>query len=96
MPMLEQSDNRSNIIRSHTYIKKSDVYWYKATTYQCPDCLIGKSAKHKHLKGSRLKYQEAYEPFQYLRTDIFGPIHHLLKSAPSYFFSSTDQMTRLQ
>ena len=81
---------------SITYIKESDVDWSNATTYQCPDCLIGKSTKHKHLKGSRLKYQESYEPFQYLHTDIFGPIHHLPKSAPPYFISFTDEMTRFQ
>ncbi|KAF4001400.1 TYA transposon family protein [Saccharomyces cerevisiae] len=69
-----------------TYLKESDIEWSNASTYQCPDCLIGKSTKHRHVKGSRLKYQESYEPFQYLHTDIFGPVHHLPKSAPSYLY----------
>ncbi len=79
-----------------TYLKESDIEWSNASTYQCPDCLIGKSTKHRHVKGSRLKYQESYEPFQYLHTDIFGPVHHLPKSAPSYFISFTDEKTRFQ
>lgn len=81
---------------SITYLKESDVDWSKATTYQCPDCLIGKSTKHRHVKGSRVKYQNSYEPFQYLHTDIFGPVHNLPKSAPSYFITFTDEKTRFQ
>ncbi|CAI4038841.1 hypothetical protein SMKI_06G1900 [Saccharomyces mikatae IFO 1815] len=79
-----------------TYFNESDVDWSSATNYQCPDCLIGKSTKHRHIKGSRLKYQNSYEPFQYLHTDIFGPVHNLPKSAPSYFISFTDEKTKFR
>ena len=79
-----------------TYFNESDVDWSNATDYQCPDCLIGKSTKHRHIKGSRLKYQNSYEPFQYLHTDIFGPIHNLPKSVPSYFISFTDETTKFR
>ncbi|KAF4002600.1 Reverse transcriptase/ribonuclease H [Saccharomyces cerevisiae] len=79
-----------------TYFNESDVDWSSAIDYQCPDCLIGKSTKHRHIKGSRLKYQNSYEPFQYLHTDIFGPVHNLPKSAPSYFISFTDETTKFR
>lgn len=34
-----------------TYFNESDVDWSSAIDYQCPDCLIGKSTKHRHIKG---------------------------------------------
>ncbi|EDN59213.1 hypothetical protein SCY_3863 [Saccharomyces cerevisiae YJM789] len=79
-----------------TYCNESYDYWSSAIDYQCPDCVIGKSTKHRHIKGSRLKYQNSYEPCQYLHTDIFGPFHNLPNSAPSYFISFTDETTKFR
>ena len=78
------------------FLKKSDVDWSNATSYECPDCLMGKGATNICLIGPRPYYHKSYDAFHYLHTAICGPVHNLPKSAPAHFISFTDKKTRFQ
>lgn len=79
-----------------TSISMSDIDWTGYSKFQCEDCISGKANKHKHVKGSRVRYQKSYKPFEYLHTDIFGPVPHMPRSSPSYFLAFTDEATRFR
>ena len=72
-----------------------DVDWTNISTFQCEDCMSGKSRKHNHIVGSRTKYQEVYAPFQYLHSDIFGSVN-LPGIMEKYFITFTDESTRFR
>lgn len=59
------------------------------------DCLKGKSRKHNHTVGSRLKYQKIYQPFEYIHSDAFGPVQ-VSKPYPNSFVAFTDEATRFR
>ncbi|QLG70918.1 hypothetical protein HG535_0A08650 [Zygotorulaspora mrakii] len=79
-----------------TNLSMDDIDWSGYSNFQCEDCVSGKSKKHKHLVGSRLTYQKSYQPFEFLHTDIFGPVPHMPTSSPSYFMAFTDEATRFR
>ncbi|CCD23648.1 uncharacterized protein NDAI_0B06160 [Naumovozyma dairenensis CBS 421] len=79
-----------------TNIRINDVDWSGIDKFQCKDCLAGKITKHKHIVGSRLKYQKSYEPFEYIHTDLFGPVSGVDITSPKYFISFTDENTRFR
>ncbi|CCD25831.2 integrase catalytic domain-containing protein NDAI_0G00550 [Naumovozyma dairenensis CBS 421] len=79
-----------------TNIRINDVDWTGIDKFQCKDCLAGKLTKHKHIVGSRLKYQKYYEPFEYIHTDLFGPVSGVDITSPKYFISFTDENTRFR
>ena len=56
----------------------------------------GKATKHKHIVGSRLKYQSNYGPFEYIHSDLFGPVTGVSAVFPTYFISFTDEATRFR
>lgn len=77
-------------------ITSADVDWSGIHSFQCTSCMKGKSTRHKHIIGSRIKYQKEYAPFEYIHTDVFGPMSHLPVGTPSYFISFTDESTRFR
>lgn len=77
-------------------ISLQDVDWTGYDKFQCPDCMKGKASKHKHFIGSRLKYQNDYGAFEYIHTDLFGPVSDVSAIAPLYFISFTDEATRFR
>ena len=77
-------------------INLQDVDWTNYDKFQCPDCMKGKASKHKHFVGSRLKYQNDYGAFEYIHTDLFGPVSGVSAIAPLYFISFTDEATRFR
>ena len=77
-------------------IKLSDVDWTDIDKFQCTDCMKGKATKHKHIVGSRLKYQSTYGPFEYIHSDLFGPVTGVSAVYPNYFISFTDEATRFR
>lgn len=77
-------------------ISLNDVDWSHIDKFQCTDCMKGKATKHKHIVGSRLKYQNNYGPFQYIHSDLFGPVTGVSATSPSYFISFTDECTRFR
>lgn len=52
--------------------------------------------KHRHVIAHGIKYQEDYAPFEYIHSDIFGPLPHLPSTAPKYFISFIDENTRFR
>ena len=77
-------------------ISLTDVDWSNIDKFQCTDCMKGKSTKHRHIVGSRLKYQNNYGPFQYIHSDLFGPVTGVSATSPTYFISFTDECTRFR
>lgn len=77
-------------------ISLNDVDWSNIDKFQCTDCMKGKATKHRHIVGSRLKYQNNYGPFQYIHSDLFGPVTGVSATSPSYFISFTDECTRFR
>lgn len=55
------------------------------------DCQPGKETAHKHIEGARLKYQEKHQPFEYLHSDIFGPVPS--SAITKYFVTFIDEKT---
>jgi len=84
---------RNKLIKN---IQLSDVDWSNIDKFQCTDCMKGKATKHKHIVGSRLKYQNNYGPFEYLHSDLFGPVTGVSAVSPTYFISFTDEATRFR
>ena len=77
-------------------INISDIGWSNIDQFQCTDCMKGKATKHKHIVGSRLKYQSNYGPFEYIHSDLFGPVTGVSAVFPTYFISFTDEATRFR
>ena len=75
-------------------ISIDDIDWRNLHKFQCVDCMQGKSRKRPHTVGSRLKYQTVYHPFQYIHSDLFGPVH--LGSKPEWFISFTDEASKFK
>lgn len=68
--------------------------WSNLSTFQCIDCMQGKSREHRHTVGSRLKYQQIYLPFQYFHSDFFGPVPS--NSIAEWFIFFTDESTKVK
>lgn len=77
-------------------INIADIDWSNIDKFQCTDCMKGKATKHKHIVGSRLKYQSNYGPFEYIHSDLFGPVTGVSAVFPAYFISFTDEATRFR
>ncbi|EDO17438.1 Tkp1 protein [Vanderwaltozyma polyspora DSM 70294] len=84
---------RKGLIKNISY---DNIDWSGFDTFQCPDCLKGKSTQHKHYVGSRVKYQREYNTFEFLHTDLFGPVPNMPTSSPTYFISFTDEQSRFR
>ncbi|BAO40323.1 transposon Ty2-LR1 Gag-Pol polyprotein [Kluyveromyces marxianus] len=76
-------------------LSMSDVNWEGIDEFQCESCMKGKASRHPHIKNSRDQYNEKYGPFEYIHTDIFGPIR-LSEDSKSYRYmiTFTDECTR--
>ena len=72
-------------------IPYNDVDWTGYSTFQCVDCQQGKATTHKHIEGVRLKYQKKYQPFEYIHSDVFGPVPS--SSIAKYFVTFIDEKT---
>ncbi|CCF56958.1 hypothetical protein KAFR_0B06620 [Kazachstania africana CBS 2517] len=77
-------------------ITADKIDWRGIDKFQCKECLAGKMRRHKHTVGSRLKYQQFFEPFQYIHTDLFGPMSDVSATTPTYFISFVDENTRFR
>lgn len=75
-------------------IDVKDVDWSNLSTFQCVDCLQGKSRKHSHIVGSRLKYQASYKALEYFHSDLFGPVR--TANTPQWFISFTDEKSKFK
>ena len=81
--------------KTFTSMNHDDVDWSNISTFQCEDCMSGKSRQHNHVLGSRTKYQSSYKPFEYLHSDIFGPVN-LEGIEDRFFITFTDEATRFR
>lgn len=81
--------------KTYAQMNHDGVDWTNISNFQCEDCMSGKSCKHNHIVGSRTKYQKKYGPFQYIHSDIFGPVN-----CPGikelFFITFTDENTRFR
>lgn len=75
-------------------IEIDEVDWSNLEKFQCEVCMMGKSTKGRHLMNSRLKYQKEYKPFQFIHTDLFGPVQVTAVNVPRYLLAFTDECTR--
>lgn len=73
----------------------NDINWSGISNFQCVDFLQGKSRKHNHTVGSRLKYQKIYQPLEYIHSVVFGPVQ-VSKPYINSFVTFTDGATRLR
>ena len=80
--------------RSIAGIEVDEVDWTNLEKFQCEICMMGKSTKGRHLMNSRLKYQKEYKPFQFIHTDLFGPVQVTAVNVPRYLLAFTDECTR--
>ncbi|CCK67876.1 uncharacterized protein KNAG_0A01870 [Huiozyma naganishii CBS 8797] len=80
--------------KTFQHIELSDIDWSNLAQFQCVDCLQGKSRQHSHVVGSRVKHQEKYTKFEYLHSDLLGPITSTSTQTKSWFISFTDEATR--
>lgn len=55
----------------------------------------GKTRKHSHIVDHCTKYQQDYAPFEYIHSNIFGPLSNFPSSVSKYFTSSIDKNTLL-
>lgn len=71
-----------------------EIDWSNLNNFQCQDCLKGKSRKRPHIVGSRLQYQQVFKPFQYIHSDLFGPV--TVATKPEWFISFTDEASKFK
>lgn len=76
-------------------ISYDDVDWNNISKFQCSDCLQGKSRCHNHIVGSRLKYQSNYGLYEYLHSDVFGPVN-IGNNGYKYFITFTHEATHFR
>ena len=83
-------------IKNKTFqnISLDEIDWSNLSNFQCQDCLKGKSRKRPHIVGSRLQYQQIFKPFQYIHSDLFGPV--TVASTPEWFISFTDEASKFK
>ena len=72
-------------------LKANQVDWGGIEKFQCPDCLAGKARKHRHIVGSREGYQSKFSKFEFIHTDIFGPVNGFNAPVPKNYISFTDE-----
>ena len=87
---------KSLLDKTITGLTHDSIDWTDINNFQCPFCMKGKTRKHPHIVGHRTKYQKDYAPFEYIHSDIFGPLPNLPSSAPKYFISFIDENTRFR
>ena len=75
--------------KTFKHLTHDDIDWTGYYTFQCIDCAQGKSRVHNHIEGARLRYQEKYGPFEFLHSDIFGPVSN--SSIAKFFITFIDE-----
>ncbi|QEU62088.1 hypothetical protein KDRO_F00100 [Kluyveromyces lactis] len=88
---------RESIRKGHIQgLKENDVDWTGYSSFQCQQCLESKAKRNNHYVNSRMDYTKEYYPFEYLHTDLFGPIRCRSSYPPQYFIAFTDEITRFR
>jgi len=86
-----ESLRQSFLKKTFKHLTYNDIDWTGYSSFQCVECAQGKAKVHNHIEGARLKYQERYKPFEYIHSDIFGPVPS--SSIAKYFITFIDEHT---
>lgn len=78
-----QALKKSSQNKTFKHLTHANIDWSGHTKSQC------KSRVHNHIEGARLRYQEKYGPFEFLHSDIFGPVS--ASSVAKYFITFIDE-----
>lgn len=77
-----------------TDVDDKNISWKEMDEFECVSCGEGKMTRHSHYTGSREKHLENYGPFEYLHTDVCGPLKLDEKYVAAYFVTLTDERTK--
>ncbi|BAO39299.1 transposon Ty2-F/Ty2-GR2 Gag-Pol polyprotein [Kluyveromyces marxianus DMKU3-1042] len=76
-------------------VKEDDVDWTGVSSFQCQYCMEGKAKRNNHYVNARKDYTKEYLPFEYLHTDVFGPVRvQRTRTTPRYFIAFIDEVTK--
>ena len=75
-------------------ITLDEIDWSNLSNFPCHDYLKGKGCKRPHIVGSCMQYQQKFKPFQYIHSDLFGPV--TVASTPEWFISFTDEASKFK
>ena len=82
----------SNFSSLKTYLNHLNIKFNNnSDRYICNSCLRAKATKTYH-QDSR---KRSSKPYQFVHTDLVGPINHVAFSGEKYFFIFTDNTTRM-